>query len=283
MAKKSDSKSTSKKKKSWFSIVAPQVFNSMAIGETTAVEGTDLIGRSIKVSLMNLTRNMKKQNITVTFKIDGLKDNVAQTHVFAFETNQASVKRFVRRRRDKIDDSIVAKTKDGKLVRVKPMLITRNNTSNPVLGEMRHAMRYKVVSDMAKLTYGQFVEKIINDQFAKDIKYAIQKIYPVRNVSIRTFQLQEGTKQVFATKLIQADADAYNKAKAKIIAATRAREAARAARYAESQKAKEEAEKEAVAKEADVEVQVEEAVVKESLKEETKASETAEADSKKEE
>lgn len=272
MAKKSDSKSVNKKKKSWFSIVAPPVFNGMSIGETTAVERNNLLGRSIKVSLMNLTRNMKKQNITVTFRIDDLKDNVAQTHVSAFETNQASVKRFVRRRRDKIDDSIVAKTKDGKLVRVKPMLITRNNTSNPVLCEMRHAMRYKVVSDIAKFTYGQFIEKIINDQFAKDIKYSIQKIYPVRNVSIRAFQLQEGTKEVFLTKLIQADADAYNKAKAKIVAATRAREAARAAKFAEAneRKAKEE---------AAAPVKKEEAPVKDeaSAKEEAPTKETVEA------
>lgn len=245
--KKSDSRAT-KKKKSWFTIVAPSVFNDMVIGETTAVEAESLVGRTVKVSMMHLTRNMKKQNISVTFKIFEIKDNKAITYVHSMDTNQASIKRVARRRRDKLEDSIVCKTKDEKVIRVKPMVMTRANNSNSAQTELRHAIRAKVIADVTKLTYGQFIDKVVNDSFAKDIKFFVQKVSPIRMVTVRAFKLADGTKMPKLTELVQSDVDSFNSLKQKVANAN-ARRAAKKAAYekAAAEKAAERAAEKAAA------------------------------------
>ena len=192
MAKKVLSKSG--KKKNWYSIVAPKVFNEMIVGETSAVSPTDIVGRTVKSSLMTFTRNMKKQGVTVTLKLTGIQENKAMTEIDSYVTNPSSIKRLVRRRRDKIDDSFICKTKDNKLVRVKPMMLTRSNTSNSVLTSLRHVMRYMLIMNIMKLTYGQFVDSVLNDRLVKDVKKYVNVVYPVRMVSIRAFEIEENPK-----------------------------------------------------------------------------------------
>ena len=192
MAKKVVSKSG--KKKSWFTVLAPKVFNEMVVGETSAVDAQDIVGRKVKSSLMTFTRSMKKQSITVTLKVKEIKDGKAMTDIDSFVTNPSAIKRLVRRRRAKIDDSFVCKTKDSKLVRVKPMILTKSNTSNSTLTSIRHVMRYMFIMNVMKLTYGQFVDAVLNDKLVREVKKHVNVVYPVRIVSVRAFELEENPK-----------------------------------------------------------------------------------------
>ena len=192
MAKKVVSKSG--KKKSWFTILAPKVFNEMVVGETSAVDSQYVVGRSVRSSLMTFTRSMKKQSITVTLKVKEIKDGKAMTEIDSFVTNPSAIKRLVRRRRAKIDDSFVCKTKDNRMVRVKPMILTKSNTSNSTLTSIRHVMRYMFIMNVMKLTYGQFVDAVLNDKLVRDVKKHVNVVYPVRIVSVRAFELEENPK-----------------------------------------------------------------------------------------
>ncbi len=192
MAKKVVSKSG--KKKSWFTILAPKVFNEMVVGETSAVDSQYVVGRSVRSSLMTFTRSMKNQSITVTLKVKEIKDGKAMTEIDSFVTNPSAIKRLVRRRRAKIDDSFVCKTKDNRMVRVKPMILTKSNTSNSTLTSIRHVMRYMFIMNVMKLTYGQFVDAVLNDKLVRDVKKHVNVVYPVRIVSVRAFELEENPK-----------------------------------------------------------------------------------------
>lgn len=192
MAKKVMSKTG--KKKNWYKIVAPKVFNEAEVGETQAVAPDDLVGRTIKSSLMTFTRNIKKQNVTVKLKVKEVKDNKGICEVQEYSMSPSAVKRLVKRRRDKVDDSFVCKTKDGKLVRVKPMVLTKSNASNSTLTSIRHAIKYMFMSRVLNLTYGQFVESILNDKLVRDVKKTLNYVYPARMVSVRSFKLEENPK-----------------------------------------------------------------------------------------
>ena len=208
MAKKSSSR-TIRKKKNWYKIIAPKIFSESEIGETMALAPEDLVGRTVKSSLTNFTRNMKKQSITLSLKVNEIKDNKAMTQIQSYMTSPSAVKRLVRRRRDKVEDSIVAKTKDSKLVRVKPMVLTRANASNPVLTDIRHVTRYLLITELAKMTYGEFIEKVLNDKFVKNLKKTINAVYPVKMVNIRAFKLEENAKTKL-TSMTKRDKEVFN-------------------------------------------------------------------------
>ena len=83
MAKKV-TKKVKKVKKRWVNVVAPVEFSSVDLGASYCVEPEDLIGRKMKVNLMHLTREMKKQNTRITFELNEIKDGKAQTKVCAY-------------------------------------------------------------------------------------------------------------------------------------------------------------------------------------------------------
>ncbi|MFP4117868.1 MAG: hypothetical protein ACLFTR_03000 [Candidatus Woesearchaeota archaeon] len=212
MARKTVSKSV---KKSWYKIVAPKVLNDVEVGETQAISPDAIVGRTIKSSLMSLNRSFRKQNVTVTLKVKEVKEKTGICDIQSYVMNPSGVKRLVKRRRDKIDDSFVCKTKDGKLVRVKPMILTRSNTSNPTLSAMRHVMRYAFMSKILNLSYGQFIEEVLNDKIVKNVKKLVSYIYPVRMVSVRAFKLEENPK-VKSTRLTVTDKKYYDHAATKL-------------------------------------------------------------------
>ena len=51
-----------KKKKQWFTIVAPREFNEMEIGESLAPDTQSLVNRRISLSLGFLTGDLSRQN-----------------------------------------------------------------------------------------------------------------------------------------------------------------------------------------------------------------------------
>ena len=213
MARKTLSKAG--KRKNWYKIVAPKVFNDAEVGETQAVSPNDMVGKTVSSSLMSLNRSIKKQNVTVTLKVKEVKDNVGISDVHSYVMNPSGVKRLVKRRRDKVDDSFVCKTKDGKLVRVKPMVLTRSNASNPTLTAMRHVIRYAFMSKIINLTYGQFVDEVLYDKLVRDVKKVVNYIYPVRMVSVRAFKLEENPKTK-VTRLTTIDKKYYDAALQKL-------------------------------------------------------------------
>ena len=58
------------KKKTWFDIVGPKIFNERFLGSTPAFSLDDIKGRTIKLNLMKVTGNMKSQNVNVTFFVN---------------------------------------------------------------------------------------------------------------------------------------------------------------------------------------------------------------------
>ncbi|MFP4111403.1 MAG: hypothetical protein ACLFPQ_04200 [Candidatus Woesearchaeota archaeon] len=186
--------STKQKKKRWFQIIAPKQFNEAKVGDTTAYEASSLVGKCVTTSLMNLTRDIKKQNYNVRLKVTGIKDNKAITEIDDYQMVPSSIKRMVRRRKDRVDDSFVILTKDNVKVRIKPMILTRSNTNQSVLSSLRKFMKAYLFNKIKDMTYGEFVNLTVNDGFFREIKSNIAKIYPIRTFTIRAFKKENDAK-----------------------------------------------------------------------------------------
>lgn len=181
-------------KKKWFRILAPAIFNSVEVGETFLAEPETAIGRCASTSLMAITGDPQRQSTNVRLKITDVKEGVLNTKFFELMITPPALRRLVRRNKEIIDDSIVVKTSDEKIVRIKPLLVTRGKCTGGVMADLRKAGRIFVAKQVAKLTWDELVKQIMTKEFQKSIAAAVKKIYPLQLAEIRMLSLCEGEK-----------------------------------------------------------------------------------------
>jgi small subunit ribosomal protein S3Ae len=182
------------KKKRWFRIESPSNFGSKVIGESLAELSSSLKGRSLDVSLMQLTGNIKKQNLLVSLRVSDVEDNVAKTEVSGFVMQTSSVKRLVRKKSSKIDDSFCCITKDAKKIRIKPLAVTRNKVSSGVRGAVRKIMIPSIVKKVKELNFAELIVSLTNFDLQKDVKKAMDKVYPLKTFQITSCKLETARK-----------------------------------------------------------------------------------------
>jgi small subunit ribosomal protein S3Ae len=173
------------RKKRYFSVLAPKIFQEREIGQTIAYDASSLNGRPINTNLMVITGNIKKQQINITFKINKVQGDTAYTMVEQYAVSPSAIKRKIRRQRERVDESLQCVTKDNKIVRIKPLLITRVKASRSVLSVLRNALLRFVLDSVRKTDYDSLVMDIINEKFQKNVANTLSKIAPVRFVDIR--------------------------------------------------------------------------------------------------
>lgn len=201
MPKKQKKIETKLKKKRWFPILAPRLFAEQLIGETFLENPKDLLNRYVTVNLMSLTGDPKKQSINITFRISDVRDNRGFTECIGYEMSGSSIKRVVRRNRDRIDDSFVATTADGKVIRIKPLLLTKFNTSRSVTSTIRKVVRQQTLKVIRETTFEMLVKDIVSNRFQSKLKDNIRKIYPITSCEVRLLKVisEAGTKPITVT------------------------------------------------------------------------------------
>lgn len=196
-AKRKNTKTVDKwKKKKWFKVQAPKLFKEQDLGETIANDPDILTGRRIEVNMATLTGNMKAQNQKVTFEVTGVQGQVCNTNVRKFELIPSTIKRKVKKGKDRVDDSFTVKTKDAVSVRVKPMMITDGKTSNSIQTLIRKRFVFDCKKVIEEKTWDSIMLDVLTGKLMRDAKKNISKIYPLRALEMRSIERVEGEPQV---------------------------------------------------------------------------------------
>ncbi len=190
-----------KGKKSWYPIIAPPMFSEAMLGETAVYEPSQMVGKRIEANLMNLTGDIKRQNITVSFQVNEVKDNKGLTSVVAYTMVPGSVKRMVRRRSDRVDISFACETADGQVVRIKPLLVTRGNTTSVILRKLHHHAKDYVLKQVKRLSYEQLLHDLVTYKFQSELRAKIAKVYPLKTCDIRSLVLGDASENVIKVEL----------------------------------------------------------------------------------
>ncbi len=192
MAEKKVVKAESKKrKKRWFKIVASKQFNHCEIGETQVYTSDEVIGKTAKVNLTNLTNDMKKQHVNVTFKVNQVKDGVGYTELISYKIMPTHIKRIIRRNTEKLDDSLVLRTKDNVLVRIKPLLVTRGKVKGSVVAVIRRKARAFLNHHVKKSSYELLINDIITSRLQSGMYRFLKKVYPIKTSEIRSISIEK--------------------------------------------------------------------------------------------
>jgi small subunit ribosomal protein S3Ae len=173
------------KKKKWVTILAPKVFNKNPVGDISLVDPSLAVGRTLKVNLMTLTGDFKKQNTEIGLKIVGMEDGKALTEMISYKLIPSSMRRLVRRGKEKVDYVFDCITSDNKKVTVKIFLITRFDVNKSVLTALRKSIKQILVTEVKKMTYDNFIGGLISKNIQRELSKMLVKIYPLKITEIR--------------------------------------------------------------------------------------------------
>lgn len=187
-----------KKKKLWLQILAPDIFGKAVIGESLVEDAKGLLGKKLHLSLMTLTGDMKKQHMSVSFVVDKIADNKGMTKIMGYEIAPASIRRQVRRGRNRVDASFVCQTKDGVKVRVKPFLLTAFETHRSKVSVIRRLIISYIATYAATYDFDVFFRDIISGKLQSRVREAVQNVYPIRSSEIRMLQVVKESTPVTA-------------------------------------------------------------------------------------
>ena len=174
-------------KKRWYAVQAPVVFNTVLFGETLAADPESLSGRRIKTNLGTVLRATKKQNVEVCFKITEVQGNTCMTELVSMEILPPHVRRLVKRAKKRVDDSFLVTTKDNVKVRLKPLLLVKDNVQHSLLTSLRFISRDFFTKIAQETSFNEFVNKVLMGDVYRDLKLELKKVYPVSTVEMRAF------------------------------------------------------------------------------------------------
>lgn len=171
-------------KKTWYEIIAPKMFDEQVIGETPAVDSKQLIGRTMKISLMDISKDHSKFYIKLNFQIERI-DGKAYTRFVGHECMPERIYRMVQRRMRRVDCVQDVKTSDGFKLRVKSILIIPRRVGTSIKDAVRAKMKNVIDKIASEKTIDEIVKMIISDELQKVIREECKKIYPIGVVEIR--------------------------------------------------------------------------------------------------
>jgi len=185
------------RKKRWIDIVTPS-FSDQTIGQTHVYDLNSALKKKLKVNLMNLIGDPRKQNTDILFETEQLKGETAViANVKGFNMQQPALKKLVRRGKTKIQDSFKCYTGDKKPVIVKIFILTRHVVNKSVATKIRTTIKQLTVNKIAKMTFEEFIKEIIYSRPQKEMKSILQTIYPIRSVEYNTVKIVADNKGAF--------------------------------------------------------------------------------------
>lgn len=173
------------RKKQWYPIIAPKQFNNVVLGETLVYEPQAMIGKTLSHSLMNLANDIKRQNISIHFKVVDVDNGGAKTMITGYEITPSSVKRFVRRNSEKMDVSFTCETSDNVFMRLKPLIIAKADVKGSIAAKLRNNAVNFLVKAIKKMTYDELINDLISHKLQESLRESLSRVYPLKVCEIR--------------------------------------------------------------------------------------------------
>lgn len=184
--------------KKWFTLIAPEYFGMAEVGETPADDESKVVGRTVEITLAELTNDYSNQNPykKLVFKVYKVAGENAYTKFHRFELTREYLNSLTRRRTSKIEDVIDVTTTDGYTLRVKPVAFTVKRCKTSQKRAIRAIMREIVTNYGSSEKFVQFLQECVLGKIPSEIYKNAKKIYPLRRVEIRKIELLKEPKTI---------------------------------------------------------------------------------------
>ncbi len=176
------------KGKIWFDVFSPEQFGNKFIASVLIGEPKKLIDKKIETKPRNLMTGIDNFYLKLIFRIIEVNEN-AKTEFFGFEYPRDYITRMVRRRSSKIDLIMNFKSIENKRIKMKIMVITFGRARSSVISDLKKYI-IEIMNDIFDKTDTEvFINEAINGILEKEIKKKALKIFPLRFVLIKKFEI----------------------------------------------------------------------------------------------
>jgi len=179
------------KAKEWYKIYAPRMFNQAQLGETPSADSTNLIGRTTEATVHDINGDFSKMHVKLKFKVMDVTGFDVHTVFIGQDLTSDYIRRLTRRKRTKTDHVIDVRTKDGYLIRVKPMSITEKRIQSSQETALRAIMDEEMRKMGEEKTISEIVKAIIDGEMARRLGTVCKVIVPIKRVEIRKTEVLE--------------------------------------------------------------------------------------------
>ncbi len=179
--------------KHWFKVRAPGLFQHVEIGETMASEPEQVAGRTLETTLQELSGggDVGKAHIKLRFQVERIGgDNVAESRFVGHDLTTDYVRRLARRKRSKIDTSLVVTTKDGVEMVLKPVAVGEQRLQTRLRAQLRHRLRSLLTEEAAQKTAPEFVREMLQGELGKILAHGLKNLYPLKKIEIRSSEIR---------------------------------------------------------------------------------------------
>lgn len=170
--------------KKWFTAYAPALFNSVEIGDVPANEPTNLIGRTLEITLFDITRDLGHLHIKLMFQIDRVESEKAYTRFKGMELTRDYIKSLIRRGSSLIQLIQDVRTTDNALLRVTILAMTPTRCASSQKRAIRKAFMELLTNLSGKVDFNGFVKSAVYGNITNELFAVGKKIYPLRKVEI---------------------------------------------------------------------------------------------------
>ncbi len=190
------------REKTWFSILTPAYLGEKDIATSPGLAPENMIGRKIEMPVSDLTENFRKSNVKVVFKVDNCQGNRCFTSFVGHYMNNDSIRRMVRRRKERIDIIRSEYTLDGYGITVKVVGVSDTKLTSGKRADIRLAMDKYLSERISKTKLQDLVGYLIGDEIGSDLAKTAKQIYAMKKVEVRkseVFGYREPQPQVEET------------------------------------------------------------------------------------
>lgn len=176
------------KAKKWYSVKAPQMFETKEICEAVAADEKRLINRIVRSSLMDLGMGGASQMAmftTLRFRITDVIGSDANTKLLGHEIATSFIKTFARRGKSLIHQVVDEKTKDNEDLRLKVIAVTGARVSENTKRNLRSALIEECKKGIAEKSFDEVIQDVIYGRFSSKIFSRLKTITKMRRVEIR--------------------------------------------------------------------------------------------------
>lgn len=179
------------KAKEWYKIYAPRMFNQAQLGETPSADANNLIGRTTEATVHDINGDFSKMHVKLRFRVQDVTGFDAHTVFIGQDLTSDYIRRLTRRKRTKTDHVIDVRTKDGYLIRVKPMSITEKRIQSSQEAALRSMMGEEMRKMGEEMSISEMVKAIIDGEMARRLGGVCKIIVPIKRVEIRKTEVLE--------------------------------------------------------------------------------------------
>ncbi len=176
------------KRKTWYDITAPPLFESVKVGETPALEKKMVEGRKMSVIASEVgdgPRNMK-----LLFRVSSIEGNKAKTELEGVTLMRSYLRSMTRRRSTKVSSVLDLETKDGKKVRLKAVAFTLRRCTETQRAALQKQLEERIEEAVKELTFEALVTKTLAEELQAKLKEEMSKVYPTKKVLFSSVELK---------------------------------------------------------------------------------------------